>query len=484
MSGTTMAARMSPADSILWRIERDPILRSTVTAVSLLDRVPDWDRFRSRMLEASERIPRMRHVVVEPPLGLGSPYWAVDENFDLDYHLRRIQLPQPTSFGDVLDFAAREAMSGFDHARPLWVFTIVEQVGEGAVLVQKFHHAATDGLGGIRLALEILDTTRRVSHRVHRLEQLVTPAPRTRRVPGPLGRVAEVTLATARDLTAQATRVPITVVEGAARLGRAPLRSVEAAADSLRWGARLLAPVTTPLSSVMIGRSIGLSFGAFDVDLGRLHEAGRQAGGTLNDAFITAVGAGLRRYHEKQGKPVERLRMTLPISIRREGDPVMVNRFVPVRFTVPLVPADPALRIPAIARLVREWRDGPALGLSDALANLLNSLPTRAVTDVFASILRNVDFVATNVPGLPTPSYLAGAELVRQYAFAPPSGSAVNVSLLSHVGHCCIGVNMDPAAVADPEGLVSSLEEGFEEVLSIAGPNEGTRPDVSEAGTG
>jgi lactate dehydrogenase-like 2-hydroxyacid dehydrogenase len=105
-------------------------------------------------------------------------------------------------------------------------------------------------------------------------------------------------------------------------------------------------------------------------------------------------------------------------------------------------------------------------------------LPSPAVTQVFGSMLRNVDFVATNVPGLPVPAYLAGAELLRQYAFAPPSGAALNVALLSHVGHCCIGVNIDRAAIADPDLLVSCLQEGFDEIIVHAVAPAGARPST------
>ena len=40
------------------------------------------------------------------------------------------------------------------------------------------------------------------------------------------------------------------------------------------------------------------------------------------------------------------------------------------------------------------------------------------------------------------------------YAFGPLSGAAVNVTLLSHCGTCCIGVNVDAVAVPDREVMV------------------------------
>lgn len=483
MTGAAGGDRMAPADAILWRMEHDPVLRSTVTSVSRLDRAPDARRFRRRVQEVADRIPRFRQVVSEQPFGLGPPRWRPAPDFDLDYHLRWVRLPG-RSFDDVLQFAAREAMAGFDRARPLWEFTVVEEVDGGAALVERFHHAVTDGLGGMQVALELVDHDRRGRH-----QGAGTDAPdgagqdrwTARAGSAPTGGHRPATVALLGAGVAGATAVPQLVGGAVLAAVRDPLRSLAGLADALRWGARLLAPVSAPLSPVMRGRSTRLAFAAFDVDLRGLHAAARVAGGSLNDAFVASVAGGLRRYHQVKGRPVTSLRITLPMSTRRPGDPLTANRFTPVRFEVPLVPADPTALVPAVASLVRQWRQGPALGMSDALAVVLSALPAPALAGVFGSLLRNVDFVATNVPGLQAPSYLAGARVVRQYAFAPPSGAAVNVAMLSHVDQCCIGVNMDPAAVDRPALLVRSLREGFDEVLALAPPAADAPSDPARA---
>ena len=76
-----------------------------------------------------------------------------------------------------------------------------------------------------------------------------------------------------------------------------------------------------------------------------LHKAGAVAGGSLNDAFIAAVTEGLRRYHEKQGKSVGDLSVSMPISLRTDDDPVGGNRVTLMRFDVPAAITDPAQRI-------------------------------------------------------------------------------------------------------------------------------------------
>src|SRR5258707_14721556 len=89
------AQHMSDADALMWNIEKDPILRSTIVAVGILDREPDFDRLRRRMNRASIAIPRLRQRVLSPPLRIGPPRWAHEVNFDLDFHLRRVRLAAP-----------------------------------------------------------------------------------------------------------------------------------------------------------------------------------------------------------------------------------------------------------------------------------------------------------------------------------------------------------------------------------------------------
>jgi diacylglycerol O-acyltransferase len=83
-------------------------------------------------------------------------------------------------------------------------------------------------------------------------------------------------------------------------------------------------------------------------------------------------------------------------------------------------------------------------------------------------MLKHVDFLASNVPGLPTPIYLGGARVDAFYAFGPTTGAALNVTLMSYCDTCHIGVNTDVGAVPDPAVLLECLAEGFDEVLALA----------------
>jgi diacylglycerol O-acyltransferase len=179
------------------------------------------------------------------------------------------------------------------------------------------------------------------------------------------------------------------------------------------------------------------------------------------------VAGGLARYHERHGAPVDALRMTMPINIRVEGQAAGGNQFVPARFPVPMNIADPLERMRVIRGLVAEQRAEPALTFTDAIAGVLNRLPTGAVTQLFGSMLKGIDFVTSNVPGAPFPVYLAGSRVESNFAFAPLSGAATNITLLSHLDELQIGVNTDPAAVPDPDVFLACLQEGFDEVRNV-----------------
>ena len=46
-------------------------------------------------------------------------------------------------------------------------------------------------------------------------------------------------------------------------------------------------------------------------------------------------------------------------------------------------------------------------------------------------------------------------------------GSAVNISLISHIDTACIGINMDPVAVRQPDLFLEHLHAAFDEMLHI-----------------
>jgi diacylglycerol O-acyltransferase / wax synthase len=75
--------RMSDAEGLMWRLEKDPYLSSTFANVTVLDRAPDMDRLLVMMERAAQVMPRLRQRVQPMPANLSAPMWVDDINFDL-----------------------------------------------------------------------------------------------------------------------------------------------------------------------------------------------------------------------------------------------------------------------------------------------------------------------------------------------------------------------------------------------------------------
>jgi len=132
------------------------------------------------------------------------------------------------------------------------------------------------------------------------------------------------------------------------------------------------------------------------------------------------------------------------------------------RFDVPVGLADPAERI--VHERVARVRQEKSLPYTQWIAAGLNLLPRGYI----GSILRHVDFLASDLPGVPVPVFLGGSAVRSQYAFGPTIGSAVDVTLLTYVDTCAVGIDVDTGAIPDFEVFHECLVAGFDEVLALA----------------
>lgn len=449
---------MNDLEAMMWRAEADPRLRATGIFVDRLDRIPDWDRLVAAHEWAVRLVPRLRQRVREDVSTIGSPTWEIDAGFDLTYHLRRVRVPEPGSFDQVLAIAAATAMTPLDRARPLWEATLVEGLSDGgAAYLLKLHHCLTDGQAGVQL-FDLL-------HSATAEPTADKPVSTTEagRAPGRLHRSLGAVSATALATTTAAGRL-------GSGLLRRPVPTIASSVGFARSLARVTGPPPALPSPLMRDRGLARRFGVLDLSLTDLRAAGKAAGGSLNDAYLASLAGGLRIYHERHGLTPERLPIAFPVSLRRDDHPMGGNRFAGARIAGPVGVRDPAQRIAQIRELVISAREEPALDFMGILAPVLARVPAFVLTRLSEAVTRTVDLQASNIPGLARPAFIAGARITHMYPFGPVPGSAVMVTLISHNGRCCIGVNVDSSAISDINTFVDSLQTGFDEVLALAAP--------------
>jgi diacylglycerol O-acyltransferase / wax synthase len=452
---------LNALDQILHRGEANPRTRSGILTVELLDTTPDWATFRARFETASRKVLRLRQKVVTPTLPTAAPRWVVDPDFNLDFHLRRVRVPEPGTFRQVMDMAEVAAQSPLDISRPLWTATLIEGVDGGrAALMVHLSHAVTDGVGGVEMFATLYDLERDPPSRP------VPPLP----IPSDLS---------PNDLMRRGfSRLPATVaggvrgaVVGAAQavghVVRDPVSRLGSAIDYAVSGARVIGPVAPP-SPILRRRSLSSRSEAIDIEFGVLHRAAKAAGGSINDAYLAGLCGALRRYHQALGVPVDTLPMAVPVNLRSDADPAGGNRFAGVNLAAPIGLADPAVRIANIRSQMIRKRDERALDLVGAIAPLVGLLPDTVLETMAGSIV-NSDVQASNVPVYAGDTFIAGAKVLRQYGLGPLPGVAMMVVLISRSGYCTVTVRYDRASVTDPDLFARSLLAGFDEVLALGG---------------
>ena len=456
--------RMTDVEALMWRLERlDPMFRTAMTMVVSLDGTPDPAAVADRLDLVSRRIPRLRDRVVAGPLEMVPPRWEPDPGFDIHHHLRRVVAPVSSAGSDLLLAAQSVVTEPFDPERPPWQVAFVDGLANGCSgLVLKLHHSYTDGLGGVKLALELFDLERRLSG-----SESMGPTSETAPGPSQIGRLVEDLAFEAQrsaEVLGRALPWAVTAVRAAVRDPEAMARSTFEMARALRNQAE---QAGLPGSPIMTRRSAGMRLAAIDLPLSGLRDAGRRAGGTVNDAFLAGLLGGLGLYHDKHGTTPSTLRVGMPISKRSEDSSAeMHNQVEVVLLRGPLRLTDPVERIRLLHEMVGHARSQPLLALLDEVTGLGVRVP--GIQHIVARMARSIDVVASNVPGPPVDMYLAGCRLDRMIPVGPRAGAGLNMTLLSYRGTVHVGVNMDPAAIPDGAVLTDCLEAGFEEVLEGA----------------
>ena len=447
--------RLDDADALIWAVERDPTLASTVSSLSLFDSPVDPEAFRIRLERATRLVVRMRQRVVGNPLSLSPPRWEVDPEFNLDNHLRVVECPGDGTLRDALDLAAPFNAAPFDKERPLFDMLLIQGIdGDKTGLVMKAHHAIADGMGMLQIQLELFDFEPDTENPELPPEPQADPLSPGER----LGNALEFERGRARtSLRDLGTAVVKNLTSGDGD-------AMDQALDTVAAGIRSIVPAP-PMSPVLVERSADTWHDTMSVPVADLKAAGKRAGTRMNAAFVAAVARGLGLFHEQSGERCPLLRMGMPVNVRVEGAEATGNHLQAIRVELPLIADEPDHLIEICQALIDSHRADPAQSIIGPAQQLLARLPAQLSGFAFAQVLRGSDFLTSNLPGSPVPMYIGSAEMMAQYPFGPTSAAAVNVTLLSYQEAANIGISVDPAATSNPHLVADCIRQGFDWVL-------------------
>lgn len=414
--------------------------------------VPSFGELRDHIRARLPRAPRYRQRLEQMPLGLASPIWVDDENFQIDRHVVRIEAPD-------LGTAAAEVMSyplTFD--RPLWEIAIVEGLPEGRVgVVGKAHHCMVDGIAAVELAALLFDAEPDATDPP---DDGWSPAPPTPTAEvlgrGALNGICEAAIAGAR--VARTFTSP-------SKLGAIPNQLgtlARAAVDTARPTDSAAALNQVPLSP---DRHLGMATRPLE----DLVEIKRNFGVTVNDVLLSAVCGALRIYLDEQGERACRLKTMVPVNVRAEGEGGPAGNRISFMFVdLPCEEPNAVRRLRLIAAETASRKDEDLPVASETILNSIGRIPSalRGTVSRLASRSRFFNLTVSNIPGPQIPMYMRGMKLEAAYPVVPIAEEhTLAVGMTSVNGQACFGLYADRRAIPDVDRIVANVER---EIIGLA----------------
>jgi diacylglycerol O-acyltransferase / wax synthase len=419
------------------------------------------------------------------PFELSNPVWVEDEDIDLDYHVRRVQLPKPGSWEQLERYVARLHSSLLDRSRPLWEFTIFEGLDSGHVaMYAKVHHAGVDGGGAVALAGAILDTM--PEGRPIKKARL---RPRTNQYQ--LG-IAELAGAAASNTLRQA----VTFAKALPTLARAVRDIVGNARHS---DASLLDTVRgaiAPRTPYNVAITNQRSWAARQVALADTKMVAKATGATLNDVVLSVCAGAMRRHlADYDATPTKPMTVAVPVSLREAGDTSADNQVSMMLMQLASDIRDPLERLKAIAEASKKTK--ATMGAATASVPLDFPLPgapwliSGAASFYGRSRLANVvppvaNVLISNVPGPNVPLYFAGAKMLSFYPVSiPVHGMALNITVQSYNGSLFYGLIACRRAVPDVNDLADYVVQEHQRLMQLVlAAQADAKPDTTASPQG
>lgn len=440
-----MPSRMTDAEALMWSVEQDPRLRSTMGAIAILDGSPDLDRLRDTIVRALPNVPALRERVQPSGVPLVPPERVLDQQLDLDHHLRAVRLPGNPGMAQLETLACQLINDPFDRDRPLWQITVVSGLPRRrAAVIAKLHHSVADGQGALGLAASLLEF------------QADAPPPESADPAEVLAALAD---ASPRDpspaslgdsLRLGAERVAGFLNEAANALAN-PERAAEAGAAARHLADQLPKSESTTRSPLWANRSGNRRLATLAFELAALKRAASDREMKINELFVTACAEAALTQHEQADVELPEVHTSMVISTRSSDDPAARNAVVPVPLVLPGTGSSTEQRLTALRAQARvkqneAARTSDALGAFGAVANLL---PASLAATFALQQTGRIDIATSNLPGPAIPLWIAGRRIRSLRPVGPVAGTAINATLLSTGEEAAIGLHVDPATGID-----------------------------------
>ena len=417
-------------------------------------------------------LPLFRTRLVEVPGGFDRPYWIKDANFDVEFHLRHIALPEPGDWRQLCIQTARLHSRPLDMARPLWEAYIIEgldnipNLPRGCFAVYtKMHHSLVDGAGGSSFMAAMHDL---VPNPEYMDEADVEP------------RLVD----TAPSVAELLTKATLNSVKNTTQLFTGTLKSTRELSKYALGIARKEIPapdVSAP--KTRLNKPVGPHrvFDAAEFPLDGFKDIKNAADVTVNDVALGVIGGALYRYLEAKGEAPDEgsLAAAMPLNMRtRRGVTEENNQVGSVFASMHTDIRDPIERLTAIRQSTEDAKlSGEASPMVDALmlAGVFSPVISKSIAGFWSRnelskhLPINISTCISNVAGPDFPLYCAGAKMVDYFGLGVLTpGMGIFHLVFSYSGKITLSVLADREIMPDPEFYHDCLVASYEELYAAA----------------
>jgi diacylglycerol O-acyltransferase / wax synthase len=485
--GAEIMEKMSGQDALFLHMDQ-PNAGTHGTMIYIYDQesVPGSRlRFKQILSHIERRLdvaPFFRRKIVQLPWSLGYPYWALDDQFDLNFHVRHSALPKPGDWRQFCILASRIHARQLDLTRPPWEMHVIEGLdniewlprGSFAILT-KGHHAAMDGSAFAELTWALHDLDANKGRRV----SVVRKAKVKKQEAAP-DLLTLLMHALQDNLTA-----PLRMAGPAAKV------LPKLGALALSHAGRFLGGGGTPGIKTRFNGTISSErvFDSVLYDFDKIR-AIRSAvpGATVNDVVLATVGGAMRQFLKKHKElPKASLTAVSPVNTRPDKKAsTSGNNISALTFPLGTDIKAPLDRLRAVHEATAGIKEtAKAIGASE-LTDLSKFAPP--ATLAFAGRLIALtglggagpsplhQTIVSNVPGPTVPIYLLGARLRYWSCVAPIcSGAGLFHAVTSCDDKLIISITSTPKMLPNPAEYAQCIRESLLEMSEAAAAAAGRR---------
>jgi diacylglycerol O-acyltransferase len=455
--------RLNGMDALLLYSET-PNVHTHTLKIAIFDKGgPDasfgFDEFCQIVAQRLHVLEPLRYKLVDIPWRLHRPMWLQNCDVDLEYHLRRVQVPAPGDRRELDRIVGEIASTPLDRRFPLWEFHFAEGLAGGrCALIGKVHHSLADGVASANLLARMMDPRSAGGPTI--TESCTPPSS------------SELLRAAGRDHLQQLAEMPSLVHDAVAGYRGLRRRSRERGdhpdlARPMRAPATFLNHVVSPVRT----------FASETLALQDAIQIAKRLQVTINDVVLAMAAGALRKLSVRyDGTASEPIVASVPLSTDRSTERITGNEIGGLAVSLPVHIDDPLERVRLISKATNIAKENQQVFDQKLYGRLMDYLPRTIAKPILRWVAehdtdrRLMNLPISNVAGPREYGHFDEARVEEIYSVGPLApGCGMNITVWSYVDQLNISVLADDGTLEDPHEATDAMVDAFVELRGACG---------------